>query len=363
MGICNSVQCRPPLVPSSPITNIKLVDKMDFEIYIQKWNLSSAQIQLALRATTIDKMFVNKTHSVEDKMKLFLYAKGVLDSEPMLREYCLKKIFGNRDQSKAFERLHRIVETGEVSSNEAHGFENFLIKHSVWQKDVSFVVFRDHILLENKNAYREACQLSSLCYTIGSSMMFYLLVTMQTNDVVGMVDISEYLRKHMDSEGLRNHIEKNVGGASIEFLRTLLQLPNQNTFEKPSIMSCDIPQYMKTYGPGLISSFEVWSDFYDQTKDTHYGQPFGVIIGYHSMLLIGYRVDTNGKILYLLQNWWVNKIFVEVDPEYLRACGAIITFVTSQHTKVPDAFTMNYHKHVESLFDACEFLPYEDKIQ
>ena len=44
------------------------------------------------------------------------------------------------------------------------------------------------------------------------------------------------------------------------------------------------------------------------------------------MVLIGVRKYKN-KYNFLLQNWWENKYFIEVSPEYMHHCGAQITFI------------------------------------
>ncbi len=342
--------------------NQRLIKEEDFQIHAEAWNLKPSDIQIALRLATKDKLFVSKKPCLIDKMKCFLYCKHVLDSEPIMRNHMLKQIFGNRDASKPFERLYRIVETGETSSQECKKFDLFVQKHPKWGKETSWVLFRDHELLIGKDAYVERTQLSSLCYMHAPTLCQKYLVSMYSNERVGMVDISIFLRRHADSESLRQHILWNVGGHSGEFLRNLLQLPNYEAFEKPDIKSLDIPQLLRKYGPALVSSMEVRSCFYDQSKDVHLGIPTGELLGHHALVLVGYRMEGD-EIRYLLQNWWENKAFVEVNAFYLRATGCILSFCVLPQMSIPSTFSTNYSRHVEcnALLEACECLPLETR--
>ena len=49
----------------------------------------------------------------------------------------------------------------------------------------------------------------------------------------------------------------------------------------------DIISAFNAYGPGLVSTFEVYQDFYIPGKFTYYGSPKGNKLGLHSMAIIG----------------------------------------------------------------------------
>ena len=53
------------------------------------------------------------------------------------------------------------------------------------------------------------------------------------------------------------------------------------------------------------------------------------------MALVGARRDDNNNVFFLLQNWSLKKQFIEVDLEYLEACGATLYFVKTPQTSVP----------------------------
>jgi hypothetical protein len=166
------------------------------------------------------------------------------------------------------------------------------------------------------------------------------------------------MRKYTDAELLKTHIFANSGGHSIDFARNILGLANQAAFEKPDVFSSDVLRLLETYGPGLISSMEIWSCFVDRKRSSHCGLPEGDLHGHHSMVMVGYR-RCNSRNFFLLQNWWQNKVFVEVDAQYLRACGAIVTFCNLPQTLIPDNFDTNLHRHVEAAHDSCEISPLE----
>ena len=56
------------------------------------------------------------------------------------------------------------------------------------------------------------------------------------------------------------------------------------------------------------------------------------------MIIIGVRSDENGRKYYLLQNWWKEKQFVEIDYEYLKVCQPTLYYVKTPQTKIPDEF-------------------------
>ena len=79
------------------------------------------------------------------------------------------------------------------------------------------------------------------------------------------------------------------------------------------------------------------------------------------MVLIGCRTDeASGRKLYLLQNWWKNKQFVEVDAEYLKQCGVTMYFVETPQTCIPDIFPTTAAKYaeVDSFLDKPEGYAY-----
>ena len=98
---------------------------------------------------------------------------------------------------------------------------------------------------------------------------------------------------------------------------------------------CNWEHCLKTYGPGLVNSFVLHTDFFNPPGKLGFdGEPEGPVVGNHSMVLIGVRRERTrtAKRWFLLQNWWSHSQFAEVSEEYMMACYAEVMFVkTPQH--------------------------------
>jgi hypothetical protein len=355
-----------------------LVKLNNFLVFQERWNIDKDTCIGAHYLASKDHLHVHAPLTTTDKMILFCYAKQIISLEdshlrhqelvqlqllpPHLPPFTHHPYTQPEPQSKMFERLHRIVEIGETSKQNANAFDEFVIAHPEWNQSNSWVLFRDHPSFANKNAYVQRIQLSGNCYMHGPVVMQHYLVAMNQKEPVGMIDIADYLRKHMQRDALKNHIFQDTGGHSIEFLRHILGLETYEYFEKPDVKSEDIPLFLTRFGCGLISSMVIYSNIYDSS--THLISPRTSgdtkVQGYHAMVLVGYRRDPKTQELrYLLQNWWKNLSFLDVNSHYLRACNAILTFVNLPQFSIPQSFSTNFHRHVEATHDSCEMLPLE----
>jgi hypothetical protein len=71
-------------------------------------------------------------------------------------------------------------------------------------------------------------------------------------------------------------------------------------------------------------------------------------------VLVGHRVADDGSNRLLLQNWWKDKPFVEVDAHYLNSCRAVIHAVETPQPTLGH-YPTNSYPHVEAEFlDAGE---------
>jgi hypothetical protein len=335
------------------------------EVKRNDWGLSQQQVDTAAGVIFLDKA----TSLIQsDELRLFLYAKGILFEKISLvriAEYNnlldphasgLANPFVEKLE-KGRARLSRIVQAGEDSEDFQDGqqtmFETFIQAHGEWAPGNSFVVFRDHASLSGKaHALVERVQLSGLCYMHAPVVLQHYLVAMQRDDHVPMLDMGLYLRRFMNSDGLTRHIWDNRGGDSKDFLENILLPDPEPVFFSPAA-TADLRAAMNLYGPGLVQGFKVEAAFANSSNWQYLGARVGPSTGLHAMVLVGHRKEGNFD-RYLLQNWWKNKPFVEVDAQYLESCGAIIHFVK---TPQPDmgAFPVNLHDHVEcELLDAPE---------
>jgi len=173
-------------------------------------------------------------------------------------------------------------------------------------------------------------------------MLQHYLVSMNANQSAGMIDISGLTHNTFTSKQLEDHIFNDYGGSSEIMLKFILE-PN-------SAISNLIPQIettLKEYGPLLVSRFEVYEDFYNDSIHSYSGRPQGNYIGLHAMVLIGIRHENNSTS-YLLQNWWKQKQFVEVDHVYLKACSPVLFYVKTPQYVIPSQFTVDYARFAEN---------------
>ena len=324
------------------------------------WKLSDDDANSAMALMKADGLTDDE---MKDDLRVFLYAKGIMrDKKPVVRKSEFNDLLNPngsveevRKLKLARERLRRIVVKGEVGKNfdeEASLFDAFVAEHPEWGPENSFVVFRDHELLKDKqHAYVERVQLSGLCYMHAPVIVQHYLVAMHSHDAVPMLDMAVYLKMHMSAEALERHIWLNKGGDSKVFLEKILIQDPVPVFDSVSAKH-DLESSLCQYGPCLVSGFKVETDFNSSTWQ-HIGKKKIVSTGLHAMVLVGFRKQGNG-IRYLLQNWWKKKPFIEVDADYLESCGAIAHFVKTAQDRMGE-FPTNSHDHVE-----CEMLDAEE---
>ena len=249
-------------------------------------------------------------------------------------------------------RLDRLLTTGgdAVSNTIPEGvqtLENFVSSNTLWSDPLkSFIFHRDHPSVAKKaNVLRQRAQLSGLCYIHGPDLLQHYLVEMHNAGPVGMIDISKLIRDCFSSRKLEKHIFDDEGGNSLEMLNFILEKDslsingNINTY-------C---QQLRDYGPGLVSLFRVHEGFNDRSVHKHHGRLQGKYVGLHCMVIIGSATDpTSGKSIYLLQNFWKQKQFIEVDEEYLENSGAVLHFVKTSQTQIPEMFAVDMEIYAEN---------------
>jgi hypothetical protein len=199
---------------------------------------------------------------------------------------------------EAYERLDRIVVKGEVHQRilTPSCFDGFVASHAEWSTDKSFVIFHDHPELKFKpHAYVERVQHSGLCYMHAPIVMQHYLVAMNCDEHIPMLDIAMFMRGYMSASALSNHIWEDGGGNSCEFLRNILSPESDLTLT--TYRDEELVHNIRSFGPGLISLFEVSSEFRDSLQWQYVGteQAHSRVAGHHAMLIVGYRALANGN--------------------------------------------------------------------
>ena len=152
-------------------------------------------------------------------------------------------------------------------------------------------------------------------------------------------------------------IWNDKGGDAYDFLEQIL-VDKPKNLGIASMNDSYLMENLNKYGPALVAGFKVSTDFTNMNTWQHVGSWNENSIGRHAMLLICHRKTEYG-MRYLLQNWWDQKPWIEVDLEYLNSSKALIYFIKESQTDMGD-FINSFEQHVEceSGLDASEnFIP------
>jgi hypothetical protein len=170
----------------------------------------------------------------------------------------------------------------------------------------SYVVFRDHPDLAEKNAFVERVQLSGLCYMHGPIVLQHYLVQMRRVEKVHMLDMAAFLRQRMSAQRLQSHIWDNAGGDSVVFLGQILLQEPEPVISTLGSRGSDWRECLERFGPLLVSGMGVESAF-QQEAAVHTGKRVGPVLGRHAMVLVGHRREGSDD-RFLMQNWWKRKV-------------------------------------------------------
>ncbi|CAE7796968.1 unnamed protein product [Symbiodinium sp. KB8] len=290
----------------------------------EDWNLSKEAIEAAAQLMLSDGQSLPTDLDERGIMLLFLYAKGIsrqkASAERRAEFAALLTPDDNYHYEQSLQRLGRLVLEGERSDSvldKCNSFTRFLDSVPAWQDNAaSYVAFRDDPRISC--GLLERVQLSGLCYMHAPIVLQAYLVAMHAGSQTGaskMLDLADYIRKH----------------------RTARELE---------------------FGPALVSGFVVTENFLEAKIHEHLGQDNSTEVGLHSMVLVGHRKES-GQDRFLLQSWWSDKSFIEVDADYLAAQQASLVFVQAEQPDIPAQFSTNSARHVELEMTVKERLPME----
>lgn len=212
--------------------------------------------------------------------------------------------------------------------------------------DVEFPGYEAHnvFFLKNPGALVQTYQDGGLSGMHAPAMVqHYALV--HNNRSAPMLDVVGYARNNLTSAALKAHI---FGGLTEDNSATLLSkiLEPYSRISYAPKNAKGLRSDFEAYGVGLVHNMMVQEDFLDPTVRKHYGASTrGRLVGRHAMALVGHRTSAGGKSFFLLQNWWKDKQFVEVDIDYLSACGAYIRFILTPQNEIPAGLPRTYMKY------------------
>ncbi|CAE7945034.1 unnamed protein product, partial [Symbiodinium sp. KB8] len=338
----------------------------------EDWHLSKQAIEAAAQSMLSDGQSLPTELDERGIMLLFLYAKGILKQKAsaVRRAEFAALLLPDDIYEESKQRLRRLVLEGESSQSvldNSNSFTRFLDLLPSWQGNSSYVAFRDDGRI--RCGLLERVQLSGLCYMHAPVVLQAYLVAMHGTQTgtSKMLDLADYIRKYRTAQELEDHIFRDEGGSSRVFLAQILaNASGLEEFACTSMVNKKVGQAnidviisnLKEFGPALVSGFMVTENFLDAKIHQHLGQDNSKEVGLHAMVLVGHRTES-GQDRFLLQNWWSDKSFIEVDPEYLAGQRALLVFVQSDQLDIPVQFSRSSARHVELEMTVRERLPME----
>ena len=277
---------------------------------------------------------------------------------------------------RALRLLQGDVVHKEGENSGSHGvkletvFEGFCKEHPAWgDASQSFVFFRDHEKVKAlPEAAREQLKVTriqpsgGLCYMHAPAVVQHNLVTVHSGaEHHEMLNVAKYIVEFFSAKMIFAHVVKDTGASSETFLKNIMGLEWGDIEQQPIIArsaardaTC-VAKALKTYGVGLVTRFKVVPAFQGTEVSFTANALRDEAVGLHAMTLVGHR-ENDGQHLFLLQNWWKEKQFIEVSAEYLAAADAGITFVKKEVTEIPKEFPTNDNVFCMETEDLAEEL-------
>lgn len=238
-----------------------------------------------------------------------------------------------------------VIHYSNVPSFEVE-FEKFKQAHPTWNDQHTCYIFRFpdcKILVQQK---------SGLCCLIAPILLQYYLVSIhqQSNLNYSMIDLKGYITENWKGKRFIDYILHENAGNSIMFFEEINEF-KQFSSSKFTIPSKDSPMSQivckeisrkVVHMPALVSNFCVDRNFFSSQKVSFLDDSmnFSDIIGLHSMILVGIRESSEYGHVFLLQNFWEHRFFIEVSVNYLHHSEAIITFVETEISIIPSKFPL-----------------------
>ena len=285
------------------------------------WNINKLQLSAAKKEAV-------KLGYPNDKRIEFLCAKGVpYVPQPLYfkqSNYDLIVNPPNQHWEKRQDSLHGILglptkHPSKVKDYKAVpqeiSFAKFVHDHTEWAAgpDV-FVFFRDHVAVKGKGVLIQREQIHGTCTIHAPVTLQHYLVALHTKAAAPTLDIPSWIRRHAKSRMLDGMLFGDGTHADVVLNRILVQ--PSDWF---SCLFADIPKNLKNYGPALLPWWGVASDFSKKWKHLGHAPTDKPLLG-HSMLVVGARNHSDGTVRLLIQNWWRDKQFLEVDEQYYSDC-------------------------------------------
>lgn len=250
-------------------------------------------------------------------------------------------------------------------------FHQFALNHPAWDTTAElenlflfWLHFKPAQQLPNLKVIRR--QESGLCCMHAPAVLQHYLLTMATMGAEhGMLDVSKYI-------ATQRYVVEGQGQSSFQFLCQISNekfvahsclIPSRKSSEmEHELAVAEIVACLRKYGPCLVAGFHVDHAFYTAKPGQSFIDVPNVnkkdLVGYHAMLIVGYREVPSGQCIFLLQNWWQDRYFIEVSSEYLASAQPHLYFCKrlQNMTTIPHAQT---HTSFAESLDVPETLACE----
>lgn len=303
----------------------------------QDWNLPEMQLEQAAERIAADEVIyevANNEHVLFAYSKLLFASqtpqerkrKLLLNSKPLASE-----MIGIRNRLKLVFGLDSIT-------YEAASYHTFMDQHPEWKKNSNVVVNKRLAdrLQPTANSANTFCSLSApitLAYYLGQEVINLPVYLMQHAPPQLLEDLI-WNKRGVNSHKFFNSI---AGGTTAQLEDDITEVTAEALESK--LRECNTPALVSQMR--LPQSFLFDLDTYSYCDDGDGYQPSGGKAK-HSMLLVGSRRTTeNGNnTRFLLQNWWKDKPFVEVDAAFLKRYGAEVRFAKPATMNNSQVFAM-----------------------
>jgi hypothetical protein len=262
-----------------------------------------------------------------------------------------------------------------VSTTFEEAFAKFLESCPTWSAEGVVLFFNRYSHVPNLKVLRR--QRTGLCYMHAPVVLQHYLVSIYNSrhnfeNNLKMIDVALFIAKHWKGQPLLRYLlggEDSKGGGSIEFLKQINYHIEDFSYEPFIILDpihfrskvdekCEYLMTRLIEVPMLVSNFEVDENFarggisfLDQRILASKTEKPN---GRHAMLLIGIRRDQKYGWVFLLQNWWKTRFFIEVSAKYMSLSGAFIVEIYSEIPDIPKDFPVVYASYVETSADMSE---------
>ena len=236
--------------------------------------------------------------------------------------------------------------TGTVTAD-VMTFEQALeILPQQWSKSsTSYIFYRDDPgCIDGNCVFLQRVQLTKNCFIHAAAMLQYCLMSRSKRNAQtgAIIDIKVFIRDI--SRSLEPYIFDKGGKISEVFNEIVLGDPKFHWTEFKDIDA----QWLKNYGPGVLT-FGVRNEtlvFGSNESLIYRGIPTGEIGSFHSVLIIGVRMERDSR-LFLIQNWWPEQQVVEIREDYAIASNGKAFFIKDQDLIVREGLPWTKQKYGE----------------